>query len=86
MNVLNCVLKLLKKNLGTEEEIEFKDVPKPTEIREILDEYVIGQDQAKKSLSVAVYNHYKRINSNSKIDEVELSKSNICYDWTNRKW
>jgi ATP-dependent Clp protease ATP-binding subunit ClpX len=63
---------------GTEEEVEFKDVPKPSEIRDILDEYVIGQEQAKKALSVAVYNHYKRINSNSKIDDVELSKSNIA--------
>jgi ATP-dependent Clp protease ATP-binding subunit ClpX len=69
---------IVEEELGTEEEIEFKDVPKPSEIREILDEYVIGQDQAKKSLSVAVYNHYKRINSNSKIDEVELAKSNIA--------
>ncbi|AIE60937.1 ATP-dependent protease ATP-binding subunit ClpX [Bacillus methanolicus] len=69
---------IVEEELGTEEEVEFKDVPKPKEIREILDEYVIGQDQAKKSLSVAVYNHYKRINSNSKIDDVELSKSNIC--------
>jgi ATP-dependent Clp protease ATP-binding subunit ClpX len=69
---------IVEEELGTEEEIEFKDVPKPAEIREILDEYVIGQDQAKKSLSVAVYNHYKRINSNSKIDEVELAKSNIA--------
>src|SRR3982750_4783529 len=69
---------IVEEELGTEEEIEFKDVPKPTEIRDILDDYVIGQDQAKKSLSVAVYNHYKRINSNSKIDEVELSKSNIA--------
>ena len=69
---------IVEEELGTEEEIEFKDVPKPAEIRDILDEYVIGQDQAKKSLSVAVYNHYKRINSNSKIDEVELSKSNIA--------
>ncbi|MFY4774693.1 ATP-dependent protease ATP-binding subunit ClpX [Metabacillus sp. RGM 3146] len=69
---------IVEEELGTEEEVEFKDVPKPTEIREILDEYVIGQDQAKKSLAVAVYNHYKRINSNSKIDEVELSKSNIA--------
>ena len=43
-----------------------------------LDEYVIGQEQAKKSLAVAVYNHYKRINSNSKVDDVELSKSNIA--------
>ncbi|MDF2038812.1 ATP-dependent protease ATP-binding subunit ClpX [Bacillus sp. CMF12] len=69
---------IVEEELGTEEEVEFKDVPKPAEIRDILDEYVIGQDQAKKSLSVAVYNHYKRINSNSKIDEVELSKSNIA--------
>jgi ATP-dependent Clp protease ATP-binding subunit ClpX len=69
---------IVEEELGTEEEVEFKDVPKPREIREILDEYVIGQEQAKKSLSVAVYNHYKRINSNSKIDDVELSKSNIA--------
>ncbi|WP_313801022.1 ATP-dependent protease ATP-binding subunit ClpX [Cytobacillus sp.] len=69
---------IVEEELGTEEEVEFKDVPKPSEIRDILDEYVIGQDQAKKSLSVAVYNHYKRINSNSKIDDVELSKSNIA--------
>ncbi|MGM9923570.1 MAG: ATP-dependent protease ATP-binding subunit ClpX [Bacillus sp. (in: firmicutes)] len=69
---------IVEEELGTEEEVEFKDVPKPHEIREILDEYVIGQSQAKKSLAVAVYNHYKRINSNSKIDEVELAKSNIA--------
>ncbi|GMB07437.1 ATP-dependent protease ATP-binding subunit ClpX [Thermolongibacillus altinsuensis] len=68
---------IVQEELGTEEEVEFKDVPKPKEIRQILDEYVIGQDAAKKALSVAVYNHYKRINSNSKIDDVELSKSNI---------
>lgn len=68
---------IVEEELGTEEEVEFKDVPKPQEIREILNEYVIGQDQAKKSLAVAVYNHYKRINSNSKVDDVELSKSNI---------
>ena len=68
---------IVEEELGTEEEVEFKDIPKPAEIRDILDEYVIGQEQAKKSLSVAVYNHYKRINSNSKIDDVELSKSNI---------
>lgn len=53
-------------------------LPKPMEIKKILDQYVIGQDQAKKNLSVAVYNHYKRINtrSNNK-DDVELEKSNI---------
>src|SRR6478752_2268344 len=58
---------IVEEELGTEEEVEFKDVPKPKEIRDILDEYVIGQEDAKKSLSVAVYNHYKRINSKSKI-------------------
>jgi len=68
---------IVEEELGTEEEVEFKDVPKPREIREILGDYVIGQEQAKKNLSVAVYNHYKRINSNSKIDDVELAKSNI---------
>ena len=53
--------------------------PKPTEIRSILDDYVIGQDQAKKTLSVAVYNHYKRISSNNETndDGVSLQKSNI---------
>jgi len=75
---IDLCTEIVEEELGTEEEVEFKDVPKPKEIREILDEYVIGQDQAKKNLSVAVYNHYKRINSNSKIDEVELSKSNIA--------
>ncbi|MBF8419450.1 ATP-dependent protease ATP-binding subunit ClpX [Heyndrickxia coagulans] len=69
---------IVEEEFGTEEEVEFKDIPKPHEIREILSEYVIGQEQAKKSLAVSVYNHYKRINSNSKIDEVELAKSNIC--------
>ena len=53
------------------------DLPVPSEIRAILDQYVIGQDQAKKILSVAVYNHYKRLKTISKKDDVELSKSNI---------
>jgi len=69
---------IVQEELSKDDEVEFKDVPKPTEIREILDEYVIGQNKAKKALAVAVYNHYKRINSNSKIDDVELSKSNIA--------
>jgi ATP-dependent Clp protease ATP-binding subunit ClpX len=67
---------IVEEELG-EEEFEMKDVPKPREIRDILDQYVIGQDAAKKALAVAVYNHYKRINSPAKSDEVELSKSNI---------
>src|SRR6188768_773285 len=56
---------------------ELNDVPKPAEIKEILDQYVIGQEAAKKSLSVAVYNHYKRINTDLKGSDVELQKSNI---------
>lgn len=52
-------------------------LPTPREINGFLDEYVIGQDRAKKTLSVAVYNHYKRVKSNLKKDDVELSKSNI---------
>jgi ATP-dependent Clp protease ATP-binding subunit ClpX len=57
--------------------LDMGDIPKPCEINEILNQYVIGQDQAKKSLSVAVYNHYKRINLGSKLEDVELQKSNI---------
>lgn len=62
-----------------QETVDFdpKSVPKPNEIKEYLDSYVIGQDRAKKSLSVAVYNHYKRINTNKEDIDVELSKSNI---------
>jgi len=52
-------------------------LPKPQEVNEVLDEYVIGQSNAKKVLSVAVYNHYKRLEAGGKKDEVELSKSNI---------
>ena len=53
------------------------ELPKPVEIKEILDSYVIGQDEAKKTLSVAVYNHYKRINHQDEPDDVELQKSNV---------
>lgn len=68
---------IVEEELGHEEELDLKDVPKPKEILSTLDQYVIGQEQAKKSLSVAVYNHYKRINAQSKTEEVELQKSNI---------
>jgi ATP-dependent Clp protease ATP-binding subunit ClpX len=56
---------------------DLNNVPKPGEIKDILDQYVIGQESAKKSLSVAVYNHYKRINADYKGSDVELQKSNI---------
>ncbi|MGX7196177.1 ATP-dependent Clp protease ATP-binding subunit ClpX [Enterococcus olivae] len=58
---------------------EFMEVPKPQEILNVLDEYVIGQDRAKRALAVAVYNHYKRVNvEQTEEDDVELQKSNIC--------
>lgn len=55
----------------------FGELPKPIEIKSVLDQYVIGQDRAKKSLAVAVHNHYKRINTRMAFDDVELTKSNI---------
>ncbi len=61
----------------TRVESELSDLPKPKDIKDVLDQYVIGQELAKKSLSVAVYNHYKRINSDIHTDDVELQKSNI---------
>lgn len=60
-----------------EETSKLKTVPKPREINNILNQYVIGQDKAKKALSVAVYNHYKRINYPRNPEDVELQKSNI---------
>ena len=68
---------IIEEELHEDLDFELKDVPKPREIKEILDQYVIGQEKAKKILSVAVYNHYKRINIGSKMDDVELQKSNI---------
>ncbi|MBO5650832.1 MAG: ATP-dependent Clp protease ATP-binding subunit ClpX [Selenomonas sp.] len=69
---------IIEEEFSEDAEVELKDVPKPKDIRAILDQYVIGQEDAKKSLAVAVYNHYKRINMNmAKSDEVELQKSNI---------
>jgi ATP-dependent Clp protease ATP-binding subunit ClpX len=56
---------------------EFKKLPKPAEIKSFLDQYVIKQDDAKKALAVAVYNHYKRINNKKKSKGVELQKTNI---------
>lgn len=68
---------IIEEELNEDLGMEIGDIPKPKEIRAVLDQYVIGQDEAKKALSVAVYNHYKRINLGMKIDDVELQKSNI---------
>lgn len=58
--------------------LDFNELLKPAQIKAVLDQYVVGQDRAKKALSVAVYNHYKRVKSMEVSDEVELQKSNIC--------
>lgn len=68
---------IIDEELNEEVNLDLVNNPKPQEIKEILDQYVIGQDDAKKILSVAVYNHYKRINSDERFEDVELQKSNI---------
>lgn len=68
---------IIEEELADDFDFELGDIPRPQEIKAILDEYVIGQEKAKKALSVAVYNHYKRINLGNKLDDVELQKSNI---------
>jgi ATP-dependent Clp protease ATP-binding subunit ClpX len=70
---------IIEEELSDSEEISFTELPKPHEIYEFLDEYVVGQDQAKKVLAVAVYNHYKRVRAGQRStdEEVELQKSNI---------
>nr|WP_218056383.1 MULTISPECIES: ATP-dependent protease ATP-binding subunit ClpX [Gilliamella] len=78
IGLCNDILKEEKKSFLSHEEFISKPLPTPHEIREHLDEYVIGQERAKKVLSVAVYNHYKRLrNHASRSDDVELGKSNI---------
>jgi len=79
----DCVEKcyqIVRENKKTSYNFELKEIPKPEQIKKILDEYVIGQEKAKKILSVAVYNHYKRIKAKEAglhLDDVELEKSNI---------
>jgi ATP-dependent Clp protease ATP-binding subunit ClpX len=79
--ICNECVSLCNEILAEEEEREAAEavprIPTPREIKDTLDEYVIGQEEAKKSLSVAVYNHYKRVNHHGVLDDVEIEKSNI---------
>jgi ATP-dependent Clp protease ATP-binding subunit ClpX len=68
---------IIEEELAETSELKVEELPKPVEIYEFLNDYVIGQEQAKKVLSVAVYNHYKRIRVGAIADDVELQKSNI---------
>ena len=72
----DIVLEFSKKS-GTDLKFGDGTPPKPVEIKQFLDQYVIGQDEAKKFLSVAVYNHYKRLTQRDHGDDVEIEKSNI---------
>jgi len=79
--ICNECISLCNEILAEEEEREQADAtvpaPTPSEIKEVLDQYVIGQENAKRALSVAVYNHYKRVNHQGVLDEVEIDKANI---------
>lgn len=79
--ICNECISLCNEILAEEEEREAQEsvVPSPTpyEVKEVLDQYVIGQETAKRALSVAVYNHYKRVNHQGVLDEVEIDKANI---------
>jgi ATP-dependent Clp protease ATP-binding subunit ClpX len=70
---------IIDEELKEEREVDFKDLPRPKEIYSILNQYVVGQERAKKILSVAVYNHYKRVKYEDKLnnDDTEIEKSNI---------
>ncbi len=68
---------IILEELKEDSEFELEELPPPREIKEYLDQYVIGQERAKRILSVAVYNHYKRVQLGGKIEDVELEKSNI---------
>lgn len=78
IDILNIDFDDEDNNSGEQIKLEkLSELPKPKELHKFLDEYVIGQDEAKKALSVAIYNHYKRIGRESAANEVELQKSNI---------
>src|SRR4029078_4197835 len=68
---------IIDEELTTPSSLDLENLPRPTEIYSALNEYVVSQEEAKRSLSVAVYNHYKRVQMGSEDGEVELQKSNI---------
>lgn len=68
---------IIEEEIGEDTDFGLMEMPKPQDIKQVLDQYVIGQEVAKKNLAVAVYNHYKRINAAQKLEDVELQKSNI---------
>src|SRR4029450_9174595 len=68
---------IIEEELAEPSELRFDELPKPVEIYDFLNDYIVGQDHAKKILSVAVYNHYKRIQYGTQSSDVELAKSNI---------
>ena len=68
---------IIEEEVKSEEVNPFEELPSPLDIFKQLDDYVIGQDKAKKTLSVAVYNHYKRLRATSSNSDIELQKSNV---------
>ena len=74
ISIVSDEIKEMEKSEG---KMTFDTLPSPSKIKEFLDQYVIGQDRAKKVLAVSVYNHYKRLNSKKKNNDVDISKSNV---------
>ena len=68
---------IIEEELNEDLDMDLMELPKPVEIKNILDQYVVSQENAKRTLAVAVYNHYKRINAELKVEDVEIQKSNI---------
>jgi len=68
---------IIEEELAEPTEVGFEELPRPRQINSFLNEYIVGQEQAKRIMSVAVYNHYKRVELGSQVEDVELQKSNI---------
>ena len=79
MNVLILCNDIIEEEIKNDEDSPYDELLSPLEIYNQLDQYVIGQEKAKKVLSVAVYNHYKRLKRSNLKDDVELQKSNVFF-------